>query len=246
MRLVLSCKLDRSPGNRHSAPSKDELVNIERLQAVIDSLSWGIRTKQDAEVGSAAVVSQVLDGLPTEIANRVRQSDLVALEPRIGVLGLASLERSRRITIRAISEDSAELESVAQSILERLPGAVAVVDSSLETEFDEEPEIRDRHTQNTIAIADLEGRRHLGFREFLRTERQRELSVLQWLSGLALVCFVAGLVISTRGLATADHHGHWNPWVTGLGYLERGATTFFIAMLTLLMNSTQSSTTAPG
>src|SRR5262249_45125797 len=130
---------------------------------------------------------------------------------------------------RLLNESMETLQEVAELIVHEFPKAWEAAGNDTPITFPERVEIRKQENEERLAGGEVTPRLSLKFREYVRSERRRELRVLLVLISLFAFVSVASVLIFLR-VSNSHAEDYWRGW------FDRGATALLVAAFTLFIN----------
>jgi hypothetical protein len=215
MRLLLRY-ITSDPRHPHTDASVDSLKNV------LSTLGW---LPTDVEF-AARKLAEIIDRLPGTIRDQVAGANPILISTRPGTWGIVSNENRNRLHIRLLHDDLQTLREEAEDVARQFPEA-------FQAEFDRdlgfEPEvvIRRFDSEERMVAGKVQDVRNYGFFQYLKRVRRREFLTIVSLSILTTLSVASSVPMFLWG--SSDSLDYWR------GYLDRGATAFLTATLTILI-----------
>lgn len=216
MRLLLRY-ITGDPKHPHTDVSNDGIRNV------LSGLGWLLTDDEFAKKKLAECIQR----MPETIRDQIAGANPILISTRPGTWGVVSHEQRNRVHIRLLHNDLQTLREEAEEVVAKFPAAfMAEFDRDLG--FEPEVVIRRFDSEERMVAGAVQRIRDFGFWRYLRQERRRE-----YLTISTLFLLTASTVTGSITMFFADTSLTADYW---RGFLDRGATTFLTAALTILIN----------
>jgi hypothetical protein len=199
----------------------------DQVEATLRDLGWLPRQAADSGFAERRR-KEILDQLPESVREEIADTDPILVDVSTGLWGLASTERQRLLVLRLPHHSLDLLKHRCEQIVVDFPRAFAAA-TGRSCAFRREAEIQRFDSEELIARGRINLTRETTLLSYLRAQRPRERTLLVTMAALTAFTTVLSLAafVSYPASDTASYLR---------GYLDRGATVFFTACLTTLVN----------
>ncbi|WP_143116018.1 hypothetical protein [Lentzea xinjiangensis] len=175
---------------------------------------------------AAAKLAEIIEHLPGTIRAQVAGAEPILISTRPGTWGIVSHENSRRLHIRLLHDDLQTLREEAEDVVRQFPEAFHVA-FRRDLGFEADVVIRRFDSEERMVAGKVQDVRDYGFWRYLKRVRRREFLTMTTLFVLTSLSVASSVLIFS--LWSSHAFDYWR------GYLDRGATAFLTATLTILI-----------